>query len=422
MLIKDFVSPGKAGSRARESALTRWSRDLVFGQLRRLREGRITVTDSTGSHRFGGNAGLQTSVSVEDFGFYRKVLSGGSLGAAESYMAGEWSTSDLTALCRIMIQNADVMDSMESGWARAGSLASRAFHWLRRNSKSGSRDNIHAHYDLGNDFFRIFLDDTMTYSCGVFETPETPLRDASIAKIDRLCRKLDLGPRDHLIEIGTGWGAFAIHAATRYGCRVTTTTISKEQYEIARERIREAGLENRITLLFEDYRNLRGTHDKLVSVEMVEAVGREFLPDYFGACSKLLAPHGLMALQGIVFTDHRYEDYCKRAEFIQRYVFPGSHLPSVSEMTGVLRRHTDFAVEHLEDLSGHYARTLRIWRGRFWDRIGDVRALGLPEHFIRLWDYYLGYCEAGFLERNCRVVQVLLAKPRARRENLLGVI
>lgn len=422
MLIKDSASPDRTGSRTRESALDRWSRELVFSQLRRLREGRITVTDPAGSHRFGGNGGLQASVSVEDPGFYRRVISGGSLGAAESYMAGEWSTSDLTALCRIMIQNADVMDSMESGWARAGSFASRMFHWLRRNSVNGSRENIHAHYDLGNDFFRLFLDDTMTYSAGIFETQETSLRDASIAKIDRLCRKLDLDPNDHLLEIGTGWGAFAIHAARNYGCRVTTTTISREQHEIARERIREAGLENRVTLLLEDYRNLRGTFDKLVSVEMIEAVGREYLPVYFGACSRLLAPQGLMALQGIVFTDHRYEDYSKRVEFIQRYVFPGSHLPAVSEMTAVLRRHTDFAVEHLEDLSDHYARTLRIWRRRFWDRIGDVRALGLSEPFIRLWDYYLGYCEAGFLERNCRVVQMLLAKPRARRSNLLGEI
>ncbi len=421
MLIKDMA----AGVRPAEGSLSRidgWARQLLFARLELLREGRISVIEPGSTRVFGGEGGIHATLSVTDPAFFRQAVLGGSLGASESYMAGQWTSPDLTALCRVALLNADVMDGMETGWARLGAQLARGFHWIRRNTVDGSRENIHAHYDLGNDFFRLFLDDTMTYSCGIFETPEASLRDASIAKIDRLCRKLDLQPGDRLLEIGTGWGAFAIHAARTYGCQVTTTTISREQHGIAGERIRVAGLAGRVELLLEDYRGLRGRYDKLVSVEMIEAVGREFLPSYFERCSSLLEPHGLMALQGIVLTDHRYDAYCRRVEFIQRYVFPGSHLPAVSEMMNCVRRRSDLAVEHLEDLSTHYAATLRTWRRRFWERIEDVRRLGYPEPFVRLWDYYLSYCEAGFLERNCRVVQMLLAKPRARRANLTGAI
>jgi cyclopropane-fatty-acyl-phospholipid synthase len=398
------------------------ARGILFHRLGQMHTGRIAVIDQGGTTALGPGGGLQATVTVLDPALYSRMLLGGALAASEAYMDGQWEVDDLTSLCRILLRNADVMDGLERGWARVGVAGARLLHWLNRNTIGRSRANIHAHYDLGNSFFQLFLDDTMTYSCGIFEHPDDSMRAASIAKIDRLCRKLELGPADHLLEIGTGWGAFAVHAAANYGCRVTTTTISREQHDAARERFREAGVADRVTLLLEDYRNLRGQFDKLVSVEMIEAVGREFLPGYFAQCSRLLRPDGLMALQAIMLTDHRYDDYCRRAEFIQRHVFPGSHLPAASEMLDCVRRHTDLALEHFEDISDHYARTLRLWRDRFRERAADVRRLGHGERFIRLWDYYLSYCEAGFLERNCRVAQWLLAKPLARRANLLGAI
>lgn len=414
-MTRDTVSavPAAAG-------LSGWARRVLLSEMERLRRGRITVIEGGVARRFGDGDGPHATVEIHDPRFYRHVLLGGSLGAAECYLNGGWSANDLTALCRVILRNAGVMDGMETGWARAGAAAARVIHWLNRNTLARSRSNIHAHYDLGNDFFRLFLDPSMTYSCAVFDPPDASLDTASIAKIDRLCRKLDLSPADHLLEIGTGWGEFAIHAARNYGCRVTTTTISREQYDHAQDRFRAAGLSGRITLLLEDYRNLRGQFSKLVSVEMIEAVGREYLPGYFRQCSQLLDPAGLMALQAITFTDHRYEAYSKRVEFIQRYVFPGSHLPAVSEMMACVRSETDLALEHMEDISDHYARTLRMWRDSFRMRLDDVRRLGHGERFIRLWDYYLSYCEAGFLERNCRVGQFLFAKPQARRPNLLG--
>jgi len=286
---------------------------------------------------------------------------------------------------------------------------------------AGSRRNISAHYDLGNDFFRLFLDDTLMYSAGVFETPEATMEEASIAKIDRICRKLELGPDDHLLEIGTGWGGFAIHAARHYGCRVTTTTISEAQHQLARERIIEAGLEDRIELLREDFRNLTGQYDKLVSIEMIEAIGEANIGRFFAVCNGLLKPHGKMLLQSITIADNLYEGYRRSVDFIQRYIFPGGFLPSVASLCHAVGRNSDMRLFHLEDIGPHYAETLKRWRQQFNTNLTAIRALGYPPEFIRMWEFYLCYCEGGFLERATGDVQMLLVKSGDRSDSLLRV-
>jgi cyclopropane-fatty-acyl-phospholipid synthase len=306
------------------------------------------------------------------------------------------------------------MQSMEGGAAFVTAPLRRILHWLNRNSPDGSRRNIAAHYDLGNDLFALMLDETMAYSCGVFERDDATLHEAQLAKFERICRKLRLGADDHLLEIGTGWGGFAIHAASRYGCRVTTTTISREQHDWAREKIAAAGLADRVTLLLDDYRDLRGRYDKLVSIEMIEAVGARYLDTYTAQCSKLLEPHGAMLLQAITIQDQVYEEALKSVDFIQRFIFPGSFIPSVTAITDSVRSSTDMKVFHLEDIGPHYATTLRRWRENFFARLPEVRQLGYPDAFVRLWEYYLCYCEGGFLERQLGDVQMLLTKPRCR--------
>ncbi|MCB1019528.1 MAG: class I SAM-dependent methyltransferase, partial [Acidobacteria bacterium] len=380
--------------------------------------GEITLIDGERARRFGHPGEPRATVTVHDAAFYLDIAFGGSLGAAEAYIRGRWSCDDLTQLCRIFARNLAVTDDLERGWARLLAPLARGFHWLRRNTKSGSAQNIHAHYDLGNDFFRLFLDPTMNYSCGIFESPTDSMEEASFAKMDHICRKLDLRAEDHLLEIGTGWGAMAIHAAAWYGCRVTTTTISREQYELATERIQAAGLEDRITVLLCDYRDLDGRFDKIVSVEMIEAVGHEFLPEYFRTCGRLLKPDGMLLVQGITMGDDRYESYRKSVDFIQRYVFPGSCLPSVTAMCAAAGEASDLRPAHLEDITPHYAETLRRWRRAFFENIVEVRRMGYSDAFIRLWEYYLCYCEAGFEEGACGDVQILFAKPRRRRDTV----
>ena len=350
--------------------------------------------------------------------FYRQALWGGDLGVADSYLAGDWDCDDLTALFRLFVRNAATADGMNrlAGWI-AG-LSARLYHRWHPNHRRGSRRNIEAHYDLGNALFELMLDETMCYSSGIFPAADSTLREASIEKMDRICRKLDLQPGDEVLEIGSGWGGFAMHAAANYGCRVTTTTISQEQYALARKRIEDAGLSDRVTLLNADYRDLQGQFDKLVSIEMIEAVGHKYLDAYFACCSRLLKPEGTMLIQGIVMNDQRYAQYLRSVDFIQRYVFPGGCLPSVGAMVQSVGRATDLRLVHLEDFAPHYARTLSEWRARFLDRLEDVRCLGYTERFIRLWLYYLSYCEAAFAERYIGVVQVQFDKPRCRRDPL----
>jgi cyclopropane-fatty-acyl-phospholipid synthase len=391
-------------------------RRLVQRRLEGLHGGRVTLREGGSTMTWGEAGDLRARLTVRRPRFYRRVALGGSLGAAESFLDGDWEADDLTALLRILARNLDRTDRLDRGPARAARLLARGVHALRRNTRRGSRRNIADHYDLGNDFFALFLDETMTYSCGVFETPSSTLKEASVAKLDRVCRKLGIGPEDHVLEIGTGWGSFAIHAAGRYGCRVTTTTISKEQHELAAQRVREAGLADRITLLLSDYRDLEGKYGKLVSIEMIEAVGHRYFDTFFRRCSELLEDDGRMLLQAIVMPDHRYARYLRTVDFVQRHVFPGSCLPSVGAIAASLRRATDLRLTHREEIGPHYATTLRHWRERFSDRIEEVRRMGYPERFVRLWHYYLAYCEAGFAERYIGDVQVLLAKPGCRTE------
>jgi len=400
----------------------RLARQALLSRLRKLREGRVTLIDGPDATELGtgGAQDLDATLTVHDPSFYRDVALGGGLGAAKSYIDGRWTCDDLTALIRIFVRNMDLADGMERGLAKLTLPLTKLRHWLRSNTRSGSSRNIKAHYDLGDDFFELMLDDTMTYSCGIFERPESTLRDASIAKLDRVCRKLELSPSDHVVEIGTGWGGFAIRAAGRYGCRVTTTTISPTQRDTAVRRIAEAGLADRVTVLLQDYRDLRGRYDKLVSIEMIEAVGDRFLDAFFGKCSELLEPHGMMLLQAITMSDQRYDQYLRAVDFIQRYVFPGCCVPSQTRMCESIARATDLRLSHLEDIGPHYARTLREWRIRLHARLDEARAQGRSEELLRLWDYYLCYCEAGFEERYTGDVQMLLTKPRCRREPILA--
>ncbi len=400
---------------ATPSFLDRLARNQVHKKLEQIREGRIHLHEAEGQHSFGSVPdGLEAALHVNDPGFYSSIAFGGALGAGESYMEGAWKTADLVELVRILLRNREVLEGMDGVGASLRRPLLGTMHSLRRNTRSGSRRNIAAHYDLGNDFFRLWLDPTMMYSSAVYEKETSTLHEASVNKLDRICRKLDLGPADHVVEIGTGWGGFALHAAANYGCRVTTTTISREQYDLARQRVREAGLEDRVMLLLKDYRDLEGQYDKLVSIEMIEAVGHQFLDTYLETCCRLLKPQGAMLLQAITIQDQRYRKALKTIDFIKRYIFPGSFIPSVGAISDSLVRSTDMKIFHLEDIGPHYTTTLRHWRRNFHERLADVRELGYPEEFIRMWDYYLAYCEGGFLERAIGDVQVLLTRPECR--------
>jgi cyclopropane-fatty-acyl-phospholipid synthase len=399
----------------------RLGRAGLLRALGRLQHGQIRLIEAAAEHRFGQiteRCALSATIRVLDGRFYAKAAFGGSVGAGEAYIQGYWSCDDLTALIRIMVVNRSALKHMERGAARLSRPLRRATHWLRRNSREGSARNIAAHYDIGNELYRLMLDETMAYSCGIFEREQATLAEASRAKFDAACRKLALGPADHLLEIGTGWGGLAIHAAQHYGCRVTTTTISRAQHDYARERIEAAGLGERITLLLTDYRELSGCYDKLVSIEMVEAVGARYLPTFFARCSELLAPHGAMLLQAITIQDQLYAEALASVDYIQRFIFPGSFIPSVSALLDAVSEATDLKLFHLEDIGPHYARTLALWRRNFFEHLDEVRRLGYPQSFVRLWEFYLCYCEGGFAERQLGDVQMLLTKPACRRAPL----
>ncbi len=394
----------------------RWARSLLQRRLADLDGAALRLHDRDGTHALGGASSDGVDITVHHGRFYRRAVTGGGLGVAASYLDGDWDCDDLTSLFRAMVRQIQSTDRVNNGLARFGQAFARLYHAFRRNTLGGSRRNIHDHYDLGNAFFEQFLDSTMSYSCGVYPSPTSSLQDASVEKMDRLCRMLDLKPDDHLIEIGTGWGGLAIHAATRYGCRVTTTTISTEQHRYAQQCVDDAGLNDRVTLLQRDYRDLTGRFDKLVSVEMIEAVGHNYLPTYFQHCADLLKPDGRMAIQAITMPDHRYERYRRSADFIQRYVFPGSCVPSMAAMTNAIAKSCDLRLVACSDIGPHYARTLRDWRQRFFANAERVRELGYPERLLRLWNYYLCYCEAGFAERYTGTSQMLLAKPGCRAD------
>jgi cyclopropane-fatty-acyl-phospholipid synthase len=403
-------------------ALDRFSRRLLFKLLQRLERGRLHLVDGAERHSFGRISErfpLEATLTVHHQRFYGDCLFGGTIGAGEAYMSGFWSADDLTAVIRIFALHPELFSGMDKGFARIMTPLYKYFHASKKNTREGSRRNIIAHYDLGNDFYRLFLDDTLTYSCGIFERPDSSLREASIAKYDRICRKLELSPADHVLEIGTGWGGFAIHAATHYGCRVTTTTISDRQHETAGQRFAAAGIADRITLLKQDYRDLTGAFDKLVSIEMIEAVGHQFLDEFFRVCSERLKPDGQMLLQAITIRDQVFDWHKRNVDFIKRYIFPGSCIPSLAAISGAVARATDLRVFHLEDITAHYAATLRKWRENFFANLAKVKALGFPDAFVHMWEFYLCYCEGGFAERYLGDVQVLFTKPMCRRGSIL---
>jgi cyclopropane-fatty-acyl-phospholipid synthase len=400
-------------------------RRIVLRRLRLLTSGLLILRESGKTTTFGdydtGNE-LSAVVTVTDARFYSCIVLGGAVGAAEAYMQGYWHTDNLTQVIRILARNRAALEGLEQGAARLLQPVRKLLHRLQRNSRRGSRRNIAAHYDLGNDFFKLWLDDNMMYSSAVFEHEDMNLAQASVAKLERICRKLELQATDHVLEIGTGWGGFAIYAAQTYGCRVTTTTISREQYDYARAQVLAAGVGDRVTLLLDDYRELDGQYDKLVSIEMVEAVGDNYLDVFFGCCSRLLKADGMMLLQAITMADQHYRSALQSVDFIQRYIFPGGFLPSVSRILEATTASTDMRIFHLEDIGEHYARTLRMWKKAFWANIESVRAMGYSSEFVRMWHYYFCYCEGAFTEQVIGDVQMLLVKPRCRREPLVPAL
>jgi cyclopropane-fatty-acyl-phospholipid synthase len=403
----------------------RLARSIVIRHLNRLQVGQLVLIDQHGRHQFGNpviDTAPKAKITVSDPRFFKSVIAGGSIGAGEAYMQGYWSCDDLTEVVRILVRNRDVLDNMDKGTARLATPLRKLMHWINRNTRAGSRRNIAAHYDLGNDFFRLWLDETMMYSSAVFERPDMSLGQASVAKLDRICRKLELSPSDHVLEIGTGWGGFAIHAAKHYGCRVTTTTISNEQLEYAQARVDEEALGDKITLLLKDYRDLDGQYDKLVSIEMIEAVGHEFLNVYFAACSKLLKADGMMLLQAITIQDQRYEAALKTVDFIKRYIFPGGFIPSVTAILESVTKSSDMRIYHLEDIGDHYAKTLDAWRGAFRKKLNRIRLMGYSDEFLRMWNFYYCYCEGAFLERAIGNAQILFIKPGCRRSSIVPAL
>ncbi|MCX7555550.1 cyclopropane-fatty-acyl-phospholipid synthase [Xanthomonadaceae bacterium JHOS43] len=406
---------------ARYGAFDRFLRTRLLQQMATLQGASLRISDVLGETVLGspGPDGGLMDIQVDDPAFYRALAGNGSVGAAEAYMDGAWRCNDLVGLVRLLVRNRDLLDGMETGTARLGGWVMRAVHALRGNSRNGARRNIAAHYDLGNDFFSLFLSDDLMYSSALFEDAADTLEQASTRKLDVICRSLQLRPDDRVIEIGSGWGGFALHAAHHYGCHVTTTTISREQHALACERVARAGLQDRVTVLLEDYRDLSGQYDKLVSIEMIEAVGALYLEGYFAKIGQLLKPDGLALLQAITIEDHRYAQALRSVDFIKRHVFPGSFIPSIQAMLSAKTRSTDLALLSLSDFGGSYARTLQLWRERFMARLPEVRAQGFDERFIRLWEFYLSYCEGGFRERSIGVAHLLFAKP-GRREAGFG--
>ena len=388
-----------------------------------IKLGSITVAEGSSEQKLGSiasdNDRLHGRIEIADPVVYRRMILGSTLGAAESYGDGQWSSDDLTTLIRIMIRNIDVIRKVDGSWSWGKNLWNWLRHSLRRNTLAGSRRNIHDHYDLGNDFYKLFLDPTLSYSSAIFEPefetcePQSMgfLYEASVRKLDVVREKLDVQASDHVLEIGTGWGAMAIHLASTTGCRVTTTTISKEQYRHAVQQVADAGLADQITVLQQDYRQLTGSYDKIVSIEMIEAVGHQYFDQFFATCSKLLRPSGKMLLQSILIAGQHYQSYIRRTDFIRRYIFPGGCLPSIGAIQRSVDRVTDFQMTRMDDYSYDYAVTLKLWRQSFMSQLSEVRKLGYDEKFIRLWHFYLCYCEAAFRERRTNLAQIVFDKP-----------
>ncbi|GGO63340.1 SAM-dependent methyltransferase [Bowmanella pacifica] len=398
--------------------LTKVARTTVLSLLGRMTQGRLLVKEQGRLVEQFGQAShpLQAEINILNPEFYTKVLSGGSVAAGETYTEGMWETPDLTAVVRLFAANITLLDKLERklSWLRLPA------DWLHRlstaNSVSRAKTNIAAHYDLGNTLYRHFLDDSMMYSSAIYPNAASSLAEAQQHKLRTICDKLNLGPEDHLLEIGTGWGGLAVFAAKHYGCLVTTTTISEEQYRYTEALLEEEGLKDKVTLLKQDYRKLTGRYDKLVSIEMVEAVGKAYLPTFFRQCSQLLKPDGLMLLQSITISEARLASYSKGQDFIQRHIFPGGFLPSLSLLTDQIRGASDMELRDCQDIGLHYARTIQDWHRALHQNRQPLAKCGYDERFMRLWSFYFCYCEGGFLQRSISTVQLLLSKPEYLHE------
>tara|TARA_S200000501_G_scaffold363266_1_gene393935 strand:+ start:65456 stop:66727 length:1272 start_codon:yes stop_codon:yes gene_type:complete len=407
----DYKKPKQGG----KSFLSSFFRKAFIKKFEKIKTGYIKINDREGSFSFGNSGDrLQIEVSIFSQDFYVMLGSGGVIGVAEAYMAGSWKASNLRTLLQIVLQNKEVLSEIDTGFAKIIKPINFMIHYRKKNTILGSKKNILAHYDVGNEFYKLWLDKTMTYSCAIFENSSSSLEDASIEKLDRLCRKLDLRKNDDILEIGTGWGSFAIHAAKNYGCSITTTTISDAQYNYVKELISAHSLGSKIKLVKEDYRNLKGKYDKIISIEMIEAVGHEFIPLFFSKVSSLLYPDGLVALQGITYNDQQFDIYKNSVDFIKKYIFPGSCLISIAQIANVIKKNTDLAIIDMEDITLHYAETLKRWRENFLSSTTEIKELGFPKHFIKMWEFYFAFCEAGFLERNIGDVQLIFAKSGSR--------
>jgi cyclopropane-fatty-acyl-phospholipid synthase len=397
--------PGPTAAEARaQRTITQMLGNLEVGAVEvRLPDGRRRI--------FGdGDSELRSDIHVHDWRFFSRLLHGASVGVGESYMLGEWTSSDLVSLFRIVIANRRAMRRITLA-SLLNIAGDRAVHALRANRLGRSQRNISAHYDLSNELYAQFLDDTMTYSSAYFEHPTDTLEDAQIAKYRRLAERIRIQPGDHVLEIGCGWGGFAVFAAATYGCRVTGITLSEQQAALARRRVADEGLDHLVEIRLVDYREVTGAYDKIVSIEMLEAVGHRYLGTYFATIDRLLAPDGLAAVQVITIPEQRYEHYRRRPDFIQRYIFPGGHLPSLQAMTQAMGDSSELFVEEVTNIAPHYAETLRRWRERFLGNVERVRQLGFDEQFVRMWEFYLAYCEAAFLARYVNDLQVVLTRP-----------
>ena len=429
--MNEFISPVKSSDwmNLKDGPLDRRARRFILNLLKKIEKGKIDIKENN-SHQVFGRVSpqfpLEAVVEVHHPRLFTRLFFGGIMGAAEAYMEGLWTSRDVATVIRVFLLNQNLFNEMRKGPARVTDMLHDLYQVIKKNTRTGSKKNIHAHYDLGNDFYKLFLDETMTYSCGIFTQDNPSLKDASLAKYDRICRKLALSPGDRVVEIGTGWGGFALYAVENFDIHVTTTTISSKQYRYVHDLIRKKGMEENITLLQLDYREMTGAFDKLVSIEMIEAVGYQYFNTFFKACSDLLKDDGLMVLQAITIGDQIFDRHKRSVDFIKRYIFPGSCIPSITAIHQAIARNGNLQLIELDDITPHYAKTLRAWRNNFYANLEKVRKLGFSEAFIRMWEYYLCYCEGGFAERYINDVQMVFAKPLWRhpqqsvRDHIVG--
>lgn len=410
-------------SNERPALLDRLSRQLVYRLFSALKIGHLTVISPEGTDHFGDTASdFRATMCIKNPSVYRAIALGGSIAAGETYFDEHWSTPDLVQLLRLFVKNLSVSHQMERGMARIFSgLLHLIYRVSQKNTTGRARKHIAAHYDIGNEMFELFLDDTMMYSSAIYPSADATLHQAQLYRLDRIGKKLQLTDKDHVLEIGTGWGALAIHLAKTYGCRVTSITLSIEQQTKAIERVKSEGMENLVTVLLKDYRELTGHYDKLVSIEMIEAVGHQYFDEYFRCCGRLLKHNGLMLIQAILIDDRRYEGAKNEVDYIKRHIFPGGCLPSLNVISTSIRTQTDLSMVHVEEITPHYARTLHDWRQRFLANRETLNALGYDDTFIRKWEYYFAYCEAGFTERSIRTDQIMFAKPGCRQDSLISI-